>query len=232
MPLTCPSGIFKAPKKDGVCKLVISFPGGGASSESWYSYMNHGTILNKLGYAVLTIQGWSADWCHDKISPSTNSVMPVGNWMALEEAVKAYQYIINNYDWIDKNGVYLYGESQGGCLAENFAELANVPVLATALDSPVISLKYHMWNFRQDAIRAFYGIESSNWDEDKVIGCDPYTRNIIGEISGSGTNPSSMVDFNNVTAKKIRNCRSPLIILLSDNDTILSASVTKGYIKA
>lgn len=226
------TSFFKAPEKDGVCKLIISFPGGGITSENWYSYMNHGAILNELGYAVLTIQGWSEEWCHDKINASTNSVTPVGNWMALEEAVKAYQYVIDKYSWIDKNGVYLYGESQGGCLAENFAELANIPVLATVLDSPVISLKYHMWNFRQTAIYAFYGIENSSWDEDKVVGCDPYTRNMVGEILGSGTNPSSIVDFNQVTAKKIRNCKSPLLILLSDNDTVLSPSVTKGYIKA
>lgn len=213
---------------------MISFPGGGASSSGWYGYMNHGAILNSLGYAVLIVQGWSVDWCHDKIGQSTNSVHPVGNWMALEEAVKAYQYLINKYDWIDRDGVYLYGESQGGCLAENFAELSGIPVLATALDSPVTSLRYHMWNFRQTAINAFYDIDSDNWDDSKTLGCDPFTRNMDGIIVGTdiSSGVTGSVEYDSVTAKKFRGCNSPLLILLGENDSIIGPSVTKAYVKA
>ena len=96
---------------------------------------NHGPILTSLGYAVLCITGYSPQYFADK-GVSTNGA-PCGNWMATEEIRKAYDYVVNKY-MIDENGVIFLGNSQGGMVAENAAELCGIPTLCTILDVPAI----------------------------------------------------------------------------------------------
>ena len=228
-------GLFAAPA-GSVCKLLISCPGGGIAPSSWFNYANIANIALKLGYAVYIPYGWSSDY----YTAHGGGSQPYCNWMALEEMRKAYDYIVKTYSWIDSNGVYLYGESQGGGLAENFAELAGIPVAATVLDCPLISLEHSWLKYAKNlsSIKSLYGMTANQaFDKSKCAGCDPYTRNMSSDIAivdndygTTGILPS--VDFANVTAKKFRAANSPLLILLGDDDDVLSPSVTRGYVKA
>lgn len=224
---------FKAPSGDSPCKLVISCPGGGITASSWYSYMNHGAILNSLGYAVLCITGYSDAYYNDKGVTSNHA--PIGSWMATEEAKKAYKYLIEKYKWIDRNGVFLYGESQGGMVAENIAEESGIPICATVLDAPAISMQYAQMYIptRAACINVLYGLSNHNFNKAACVGCDPFTRNMSEDIvmDESGTLPV-IGDINSVTAKKYRSCGSPIMILSGSNDTTISPDVHKCYAKA
>ncbi|MDO4801707.1 MAG: hypothetical protein Q4A15_06045, partial [Prevotellaceae bacterium] len=156
--------LFNAPAGEGKCKLVIMCPGGGGTYNGWFDYprttiegnpSKFGPTLLQLGYAVLVIQGWSLEWARDLYDGATTitGTKPSCNWMAVEEARKAYDYIIEKYPWIDKDGVFLHGESQGGGMAENIAELSGIPVRGTVLDVPVISLQYQQWNIAKDRLQ-------------------------------------------------------------------------------
>lgn len=222
---------FKAPKGNGKCKLVISCPGGGILAENWYSYMNIGKILNSLGYAVLCVTGYSQEWATDN---NVVSPVPCGSWMATEEVLKAYKYIIDKYPFIEQTGCYLYGESQGGMIAENVAEETNIPILATVLDSPAISIQYAQMYIpaRATSVKALYDMENHNFDANKCRGCDPFTRGMSEDIIMDEEDTLPSIDINSITAKKNRLCNSPVLMLTSENDTTISHYVHLAYAKA
>lgn len=212
---------FVAPGGNSKNKLVISFPGGGMSAKNWYSYMNHGKILNSLGYAVLCVTGYSQEFMTSK--GVSSGAAPVGSWYATEETIKAYKYITDKYKWVDADGCFFFGESQGGMIAENVVDFGGIPLRAVALDAPAVSMQHIQMSLRLSSVTAVYGITSGNFDANKCIGCDPWTRGVSEPISTT---------LANVTAKKIRNTDSPLMIIGGTNDTIVSPTVVKCYTKA
>lgn len=213
---------FSAPSGNDKAKLVILFPGGGGTAIGVFEYMNIGTLLNNIGYAVLAVMGYSREWMAEQ--GVTTRPAPVGSWYATEETIKAYQYITDKYDWVDKSGCYFYGESQGGHIAENVADFGAIPIKASALDAPALSVQYVQMSLRMDSVRAVYGIESGSFDKNKCIGCDPFTRNVDGEITN--------VSADNVTAKKRRNTNSPLLLMSCPGDQFVQNWTVRNYAKA
>lgn len=213
---------FRAPSSDAKAKLVIICPGGGMGAVSGYNYCNEGAIFNALGYAVLSITGYSSAWATEH--GVTRGAAPIGSWYATEEVIKAYQYVAEKYAWIDKEAVFLTGESQGGQVAENVAEMTNIPFRAIALDAPALSIENHQMRLssRTAMINALYGMDGT-YNADLCIGCDPYTRNVSDSI---GTTLA------NVTAKKYRNTNAPTLIIAGSSDSIVSPNITKCYIRA
>lgn len=218
------------PDTDKPAKLVISCPGGGYYATSWYEVWNHGPILTSLGYAVLCITGYSPQYFADK-GVSTNGA-PCGNWMATEEIRKAYDYVVNKY-MIDENGVIFLGNSQGGMVAENAAELCGIPTLCTILDVPAISMQYAQMylSHRLPAINALYGFNGT-FDKNKCIGCDPFTRgvDVDVEMNTSETLPT-IDDINSIVSKKFRANNSPVLIMSGADDNTISSDVHKVYAK-
>lgn len=212
---------FKAFASDKKAKLIISMPGGGMKARAWYDYMNTGEIFNSLGYAVLCITGYSADYM--ALKGVTSGAAPVGSWYATEEVIKAYKYLTEKYKWIDTEGVYIYAESQGGNIAENVVDAGGMPIKAVALDAPALSIQLVQMSLRISSVTAIYGITSGNFDKNKCIGCDPWTRNVSEPLT---------TDYNTLTAKKYRNTNSPLLIIGGLSDALVSPSTLKSYSKA
>lgn len=229
---------LSVPSGYGKCSLIIVVGGADALATWVRDYCNIGKIWNALGYAVLGVMGWSREWKTDHSLENSN---PSGNWMATEAVVKAYQYVVNKYDFIDPNGCFMYGESQGGCVVENVAETQLIPVLATILDSPVLSLQYHQFVNRYDtysSVRArldSYYHFNGTFNKNKVVGCDPFTRNmsddIVMTVTGTGVTDIH-TDVKTVATKKYRSCKTPIMILVGEGDTILAEDVQLVYIKA
>lgn len=213
---------FRAPESGTKAKLVIACPGGGGTAVDAYNYCNEGPIWNYLGYAVLGITGYSPVWATEQ--GVTSGAAPIGSWYATETVIKAYQYVIEKYAWIDRDAVFLYGESQGGHIAENVAEMTNIPFRAIVLDAPALSIENHQMRLssRTAMIDALYGMNGI-YNADLCIGCDPYTRNVSGDI---GTTLA------NVTAKKYRNTNAPTLIMIGSSDPLVSPNITKCYVRA
>lgn len=213
---------FKAYSGKNKAKLVIVFPGGGMKAKDAYSYMKIGSVLNSLGYAFLSITGYSPEYM--ALKGVTSRAAPVGSWYATEEAVKAYHYICEKYGWIDTAGVYIYGQSQGGQIAENFADFGGVPIAASFLDAPALSIQYVQMSLRMESVTAIYGITSGNFDPTKCLCCDPYTRNVSEPLTTSFSP--------NMTATKRRLTNSPVRIVGDPGDTYVNGNTLKVYAKA
>lgn len=181
-------------------KLVIYFHGSGEAvfpNPKLPPYVTSGIVeyRNQIptnlflscGYALLAVNGLPYDYAKKYIEPvlpegeSFNLAYgrPVGNWMAIESANKAVEYVCQNYN-IDKNEIYVYGESQGGMTALNFIELGGYKIKAAVLDSPALSMLYHQCQIGASVpyvMNVLYGTEPDSFDATKVVGLDPYTRN-------------------------------------------------------
>lgn len=217
------------------CKLVILCHGGGVtiteSVDNWYNYQNLGKIFNAMGYAVLLTNGMPRDWANEH---GIGIDRPCGNWMSVQSAVKAYNYVVNKYN-IDTNGCYVYGQSQGGMVAENIAELSGLPILATVLESPAISMKYAQLYIpsAKSYLQALYGFDSQEtYDESKCIGLDPFVRNVEPKIELSGNSVTSLdIDLDAMTNKKYR-VNTPVLIIRSLDDTTISPKLIGAYAKS
>lgn len=248
---------FVAPAVPGGAplKLVTLFVGGAGvkmnppHSDSMYSYMSMGEVLNSLGYAVLNAAGLPSEYCtdHGMAKPGGAQCM---NWMAIESFRRAYDYVRSKYR-IDESGVFVYGESQGGGCAENIVEMSGVPIRCTALDAPSISMQYHQV-FRvarrnamvQQVLKALYGIDdmaSYRANQPKVAILDPFTRGTdsnLGElftdesqVDGNATSFKPGVTLDDVTVKKIRASTSSLLVMVGVADNTISADVMLTYAK-
>ena len=210
-------------------------------------------MLN-LGYAIL-----SADGMPDALSEnlSLDDTRVVGNYVSIQSVIKAYEYVINNYN-IDCDGAYIFGYSQGGMFAENVVDLSGIPFKATALLSPVLSMRYHQWDLYSNVtvngvnytyparlnIARLFGFDnvSNNteltnleYDDTKVCGFDPWIRNVeepyIGFVkTGNLWKLSSETLINDIKMKKYID--NPTKIWCAENDNALSVDVMKVFAKA
>lgn len=227
------------PENDGrPVKLIILPHGAGGqivsgTYDSWYLHANRGLFFNSLGYAVLTFDGLPLEWCNEHGLEKNES--QCGNWMATESCEKAYQYVIEHYN-IDKNGCYIFGSSQGGMVAENIVECTNIPILATVLEVPAISMQYcqlYLSGSRATYLNALYGFSNqSTYSKNKCIGLDPFVRNMDGDITFTGDSVLTLnTDIDNLSIKKYRK-NTPMLILTAENDSTVSSKVVQAYAKA
>ena len=150
---------------------------------------------------------------------SSGRAVPVGSWYATRAAIKAYDYIKDKYPFLDTEGIYIHGSSQGGMMAENFVDFSGANIRATVLDAPAISMYHIQYDLRSDSIPAIYGdndmtSDRSTFDQKKCLGCDPWTRGIIPYVGSNGQGgieyQATMPKTSSTTVKvgKIRNTNS------------------------
>lgn len=211
-----------------------------------------------LGYAVVAVDGMP-DGLTAELGLDDTRV--VGNYVAVQCAKKAYDYVVTHFN-IDKKGAYIFGYSQGGHFAQNVVDLSGIPLLAAAELSPVCSMRYHQWDldasktiggvtftraarlniarlFKFNAISTNSQLLALEYDQQKVQGYDPWTRNVenpflgFTQSSSYGSNlwalPSGM-SIDEITMKKRVNC--PIKIWCAENDAKLGVDVMKVFIKA
>ena len=123
--------------KDGKpSRLVIFNHGAGQSVTSTSASLGGiGTLLSKKGYSVLCINGLPQSMRNEKY---LNLAQHMGSWIYVRCLLAAYNYVTNKYN-IDRGGVFIAGQSMGGLAALNPAITNIIPVIAIALDAPVIS---------------------------------------------------------------------------------------------
>ena len=219
--------------KKAPLKVVVFFHGGGEAVTENAGFENFAPAVHFLyrGYAVLATNGLP----HKLASENGLSVSrPVGNWMAVESAVKALDYSIKNFN-IDRDGVYAYGYSQGGMTALNFVDLGNCSVKAVAVDSPAASMKYSQLAIR-DAwtnLQYFYGFNSlETFSYDKVAGLDPYSRNCSEIVDASQYRVGNL--FADGELEKIHGLRlfkSPTKFFVGDADSLCKGFVSQIMVK-
>lgn len=231
---------FAAPKNiTENTKLVILCHGGGQLIEenngNEFIIRCVGDTFRALGYAVLATNGMPKVWATEK--GLENASAPIGNWMALESIVKAYDYVVNKYEFIDKTGCYIWGTSQGGMVAENAVELSNIPFKACCYEAPAISMRYAQLylGFRAPWIKALYGFDSvETYDKNKCLGLDPFIRNMDKDIPVEGTTFGEIAitgGLDQLSSRKFRK-EAPLLIQHGMVDSTVSPIITQAYIKA
>ena len=214
-------------------KVIVMFHGGG-----FPIYENDNKIMTETmpyyfvacGYALVMSNG-----IPQKLSDNNglDYARPVGNWMAIESATKALQYACENFN-LDINEVYVYGYSQGGQTAFNFAECSNVKVRALALDCPCTSIKYHQIPLVPRNVEYFYGFKTQEtYDRLKCYGLEPYSRGCTKleekeEFTLNG-NILTEEDYNKITSR--RTIRVPTKFFLASRDTTVEHWVNQVIVK-
>lgn len=227
-----------------------------ASDDLFDGSSNMGKIfpyLVSLGYAVIAADGLPDDWAESL----GLCERVVGNYVAVQSTIKAWEYAIKNYN-IDRNCAFIFGYSQGGHYAQNVIDNTNIPIVAAAELSPVCSMQYHQWDlaasvsvggvtFSKGArlnIARIFGypdvatnaeLEALQYDASKEVGYDPWTRNVENPYEGfvkTGNlwqlpEGTSVAD---ITMKKRTKC--PLKIWCADNDPSIGVDIMKVFIKA
>ena len=210
-----------------------------------------------LGYAVLGVEGIPSELCKKTgIGKRT-----VGNYIHAKSMSQAYKTVIHGYN-IDSTGCYAYGWSQGGHTLQNLLDNTNLPIIAAAAQSPVVSMRYHQWDlhrtathnnttFDKDArlsiarlfdfapISTNNELENLQYDATKTNGWDPFTTNVDNPYNGfvqgtcAGDNLWGLPDSVSVAdITMVKKLRSPIKIWVADNDNSLGADVVKVYVKA
>ena len=206
-----------------------------------------------LGYGILGADGLPDGWATEL----GLCERVVGNYVAVQSAIKAWEYAKINYN-IDTERVFIFGYSQGGHYVQNIIDNSSIPIVAAAELSPVCSMRYHQWDlsasvtvggvtfdkgarlnvariFNFPAVTSNAELNSLAYDESKVLGFDPWVRNVENPYVGftqSGnlwTLPSG-TSIDDITMKKHLRC--PLKIWCADNDNALGVDVMKVFIKA
>lgn len=209
--------------------------------------------LVSLGYAIIAADGLPDGWA----SSLGLCERVVGNYVAVQSTIKAWEYAIENYN-IDRNCAFIFGYSQGGHYAQNVIDNTIIPIVAAAELSPVCSMQYHQWDlaasvsvggvtfskgarlniariFGYPAVATNAELEALQYDPSKEVGYDPWTRNVENPYEGfvkSGNlwqlpKGTSMAD---ITMKKHTRC--PIKIWCANNDPTLGVDVMKVFIKS
>jgi dienelactone hydrolase len=209
--------------------------------------------LVSLGYAVIAADGLPDGWAADL----GLCERVVGNYVAVQSTIKAWHYAIENYN-IDPNCAFIFGYSQGGHYVQNVIDNSNIPIAAAAELSPVCSMRYHQWDLaasvtvggvtfskgaRLNVARIFgyptvmndTELLALTYDDTKVYGFDPWTRNVsepyLGFVqSGNLWKFPTGTTVDDITMKK--NIRCPLKIWCASNDNALGVDVMKAFVKA
>ena len=222
-------------------KLVIACHGGGQSigtqDETTNQFIRQCVCdtFRALGYATLATNGMPDSWAEQKGLEDASA--PIGNWMALESIIKAYDYIINKYKFIDQTGCYIWASSQGGMVAENAVELSDIPFRACCYEAPALSMRYVQLylGFRIPWIEALYGFDSvETYDKNKCLGLDPFIRNMDGDIPIEGTTFVEIAVEGGIEKMNVRKFRknAPLMIQQGMDDGAVSPIITQAYIKS
>ena len=219
--------------KKAPLKVVVFFHGGGEAVTENAGFENFAPAVHFLyrGYAVLATNGLP----HKLASENGLSVSrPVGNWMAVESAVKALEYSIKNFN-IDRDGVYAYGYSQGGMTALNFVDLGNFNVKAVTVDSPAASMKYSQLTISDALVNLqyFYGFNSlETFSYDKVSGLDPYSRNCTEIVDASQYVIGNLfLDGELDKIKSLRFFKCPTRFFIGDADSTCKGFVSQVMVK-
>lgn len=206
-----------------------------------------------LGYGILAADGVPNGWA----TALGLGERAVGNYVAVESTIRAFDYVKNNYN-IDADNVFIFGYSQGGHYVQNVIDNSNIPFAAAAELSPVCSMRYHQWDLdasgtidgvsytrlaRLNIARMFNFPAVTNntellaleYDANKTIGYDPWNRNVENMYTGfvqSGNlwKLPSGTSLDDITMKKHIKC--PVKVWVAGNDTALGADVTKVFVKA
>lgn len=118
-------------------RLVIHCHGASVN----YNYNNYSDIginqkildyLLAMGYAVLFVSGMAGN---NTLQIGTTA----GNPLAYQSHVKAYQYVIKNYN-IRQDGCFVYGISAGSIPALQIANFTDIPVLAQVIYCGIYSV--------------------------------------------------------------------------------------------
>ena len=179
-------------------RLVINCHGAGTTITASTSSLTEpvGWMVNGLGYAVLDVNGVPK-------SLSSNTGLHYGSPLALQSYLKAYQYVIENYN-IKSDGCFVMGTSMGGLTSFMLTQSGSIPVLAQAGMCPVTDhykqAYCQPWNApasQRSQIAKLFGFTGTEptWtsnsmpsDEekqyyldnlDKVIGYNPMMKNVI-----------------------------------------------------
>ena len=239
-------------------KLVILCKQGASQvtpNTDMLSGMHIAEYLIYLGYAILAVDGMPDAW---STALSIDDTRVVGNYVAVRSVKAAYDYVIEKYN-IDSTGCFIFGRSQGGHYAQNVVDLAGIPVLAVAEQSPACSMRYHQWDLavsktiggitwsrvaRLNIARIFgFPAVATNsellalvYDSSKVAGYDPWTRNAENPYDGFVQNASGLWELpSNVTIEDItmkKYLKAPLKIWAAENDNRLGVDVMKVFVKA
>ena len=206
-----------------------------------------------LGYGILAADGVPNGWA----TALGLGERVVGNYVAVESTIRAFDYVKNNYN-IDADNVFIFGYSQGGHYVQNVIDNSNIPFAAAAELSPVCSMRYHQWDLdasgtiggvsytklaRLNIARMFNFPAVSNntellalqYDAIKTIGYDPWNRNVEDMYTGFVQDGSlwklpSGTSLDDITMKKHIKC--PLKVWAAGNDTSLGVDVMKVFVKA
>lgn len=207
----------------------------------------------KLGYAILAADGVPNGW----IDAIKISERVCGNYVAVQSTIKAYNYVINNYN-IDANGAMIFGWSQGGAYALNVIENTDIPICGAALLSPVVSLRYHLWDvgstvtidgvtyteaarlsiariFDFPAFTTNAELLALEYDYTKTQGFEPWFKNVENMYEGftkEGTlwKLPSGTTLDDIQMKKHLRC--PIKVWCAVNDETLSCDVMEVFVKA
>lgn len=210
-----------------------------------------------LGYAILVVDGVPDGW---RDALKIDERYAVGNYVAVQSTIKAYYYVTYNYN-ISKDDVSVFGYSMGGLTVLNLIENTDMPINCAALISPVVSMKYHLWDVRTPItidgttynyrsrynIAKIFGFTFSTAQEldnlaynyFKTAGYDSWFKNVENMYEGF-TQTSSYGQYlyalpSGTTVDDItmkKWLRCPIKVWVADNDETLGADVTKVFVKA
>lgn len=187
-------------------RLVIGCHGAGGTVTGSTSQTENYDIYKYLvanGYAVMDVSGLPNDFA---VLKSIDKYRAMGSPFAVQSYVKAYNYIIDNFN-IATDGVMLTGGSNGGMMSNAIYSHGNIPIRAMAGMSPLVSMT-DAWNLPSGAISgglypsyepragiiAIYGMTPVSTHEellaktieaDKVVGFDPINDNTVRDYSGN-----------------------------------------------
>lgn len=187
-------------------RLVIGCHGGGGTVTASTSQTENYDIYKYLvanGYAVMDVSGLPNDYA---VAHSIDKYRVMGSPIAVQSYVKAYNYIIDNFN-IATDGVMLTGGSNGGLTSNAIYAHGNIPIRAMAGMSALISME-NAWAITSGAasgglftsyqnranIITIYGMTPVTTQEqlnvatleaDKVKGFDPINYNVVRDYAGN-----------------------------------------------
>lgn len=149
-------------------KLVIYCHSGGGYVNDMVSESetdHYCKFLTSLGYAVLDMNGIPQELA---VSLKIDRGRTVGNFVALRSYVAGYKHVTENFN-IDKNGCYVFANSNGGLICMNLANLSNIPIISQAGICPVISIEQDLWNYKAGTISLAGGEFNSYQNRANII---------------------------------------------------------------
>lgn len=118
-------------------KLIFMNRGAGGDYTSSVNYTINKALL-AAGFATLHVRGIPVSFQNSNYIQGVYGA-PYGSPIWIRSAVAAYNYVINKYN-IDRGGCATFGVSCGGLQSLNLANARVLPIVAVAIDAPVIDL--------------------------------------------------------------------------------------------